>query len=1044
MRGHCGHSFPGARVAGGCVMSSKFRRADAIRPGVAAADDDDVLLLRVDVVAVLEVRIQKRLRVRVEELHREVHALEVAPLHGEVARLSRAAREDDGIRRVLDVRDGRVPLRADVRVGHELDPLRGEDVHAALHNLFLVRFHVRNAVHHEAADAVGALVHGDGVPGFVELVRGGETRGTRADYGHLLPRARRRRRGDDPSLLEPAVDDRALHGLDRDRVLDDPQRARPLARRRAHAAGELGEVVRLVETVQRVAPPALVHELVPLRDLVAEGAPAAGLVAVRRPAVHASRALRREEVVGHVRGLVLHDFLPVLEAFRRVAVAERLALVLDEAANLLRRRQARRAGHDVGLLVRERRDRLERLERVLLLERLGVRVVLLLRLLRFDDLFVIARNFRGDVRIRALLVLRDEPVHERLVLVVLDRVEVNLGPVAVRRERPLRVVHVRDAAGHPRREVPPGGAEDAHDAARHVLAAVVADALDDGVRARVADAETLRGDAAEERLPRGRAVQRDVPDDDRAARVERRVGGRADDDFAAAEALADVVVRVAGDLDGDALARERAEGLPRAAVQLHRDRARGQALCGVLLRDLVRQHRPHRAVHVFNLALVDHLLARLDRGLRRRDERVIERELEAVVLLADVAHRRARADARGRREEALDVDPRELPARVDDVRIRNHQVASPHELVHGGVSHRSHVPAEVLREEEEEVHDVILLALELGAEGLVLRRDPDRARVLVALPHHDAPHRHERRGGEAPLFRAEERRDEKIPTRLELAVRLQHGAAAEVVRDERLLRLREPEFPRKTRGFDPGPPRRASAAVVSGDEDVVGFALDNARGDRPDAVLGDELDADARGRVRVLRVVDQLREIFDGVDVVMRRRRHEADAGGGHPRRRNVALDLRPGELAALAGLRALRHLDLDLVAVAEVVGGDAEAPGRDLLDRGPLRVVRAVRLRDETLGVLAALSGVRLAAEPVHRPRERRVRFQGDRTVRHRAGAEPLHDLARGLDRLDRHGLAVALKLEHAAEVAPFVELVRDVCVLAVLRRGVVPARRL
>jgi hypothetical protein len=87
-----------------------------------------------------------------------------------------------------------------------------------------------------------------------------------------------------------------------------------------------------------------------------------------------------------------------------VTVAERLALVLDEAANLLRRRQARRAGHDVGLLVRERRDRLERLERVLLLERLGVRVVLLLRLLRFDDLFVIARVHLDE------LLLRVEPV----------------------------------------------------------------------------------------------------------------------------------------------------------------------------------------------------------------------------------------------------------------------------------------------------------------------------------------------------------------------------------------------------------------------------------------------------------------------------------------------------------------------------------------------------------------------------------------------------------------------------------------------------------
>ena len=40
-----------------------------------------------------------------------------------------------------------------------------------------------------------------------------------------------------------------------------------------------------------------------------------------------------------------------------------------------------------------------------------------------------------------------------------------------------------------------------------------------------------------------------------------------------------------------------------------------------------------------------------------------------------------------------------------------------------------------------------------------------------------------------------------------------------------------------------------------------------------------------------------------------------------------------PGQLAAFAGLRALRHLDLDLVGGGEVLGGDAEAAGGDLLD---------------------------------------------------------------------------------------------------------------
>jgi hypothetical protein len=48
------------------------------------------------------------------------------------------------------------------------------------------------------------------------------------------------------------------------------------------------------------------------------------------------------------------------------------------------------------------------------------------------------------------------------------------------------------------------------------------------------------------------------------------------------------------------------------------------------------------------------------------------------------------------------------------------------------------------------------------------------------------------------------------------------------------------------------------------------------------------------------------------------------------------------GQLAALAGLGALRHLDLDVVGVHQVLAGDAEAAGGDLLDRrAALRVVQ-------------------------------------------------------------------------------------------------------
>src|SRR4029077_878874 len=104
----------------------------------------------------------------------------------------------------------------------------------------------------------------------------------------------------------------------------------------------------------------------------------------------------------------------------------------------------------------------------------------------------------------------------------------------------------------------------------------------------------------------------------------------------------------------------------------------------------------------------------------------------------------------------------------------------------------------------------------------------------------------------------------------------------------------------------------------------------------------------------------------DRVDVVVRGRRDQADAGRRVAQARDQVVDLVAGELAALAGLRALGDLDLQLVGVAQVPRGDAEPAGRALPDRGAPQV--AVRIGDRARQVLAALARVGAAAEPVHR----------------------------------------------------------------------------
>ena len=132
-----------------------------------------------------------------------------------------------------------------------------------------------------------------------------------------------------------------------------------------------------------------------------------------------------------------------------------------------------------------------------------------------------------------------------------------------------------------------------------------------------------------------------------------------------------------------------------------------------------------------------------------------------------------------------------------------------------------------------------------------------------------------------------------------------------------------------------------------------------------------------------------------------------------------------PGQLAALAWLGPLRHLDLKVVGVDEVFAGDAESRRRHLLDGAAPRI--AVRIALVARRILAAFAGVRLAAEAIHRDRNRLVRFLADRAVRHGAGREALEDRFGRLDLIDRHGCAIGLEIEQAAQRAEGPALVVD-----------------
>src|SRR4029078_12158959 len=152
-----------------------------------------------------------------------------------------------------------------------------------------------DAVAHQAADAVVALVDGDVMPGSRELLCRSQSRRAGDEHRYLFVRRDGGWLRFDDSVHPGLVGDALLDALDRDAaaglLLGDGQHAGRLARRRAQAAGELREVVGGVQAVAGRIPAAPPDEVVPLGDEVAERTARGSRVAERDSAVHAAAGL---------------------------------------------------------------------------------------------------------------------------------------------------------------------------------------------------------------------------------------------------------------------------------------------------------------------------------------------------------------------------------------------------------------------------------------------------------------------------------------------------------------------------------------------------------------------------------------------------------------------------------------------------------------------------------------------------------------------------------------------------------------------------------
>ena len=188
------------------------------------------------------------------------------------------------------------------------------------------------------------------------------------------------------------------------------------------------------------------------------------------------------------------------------------------------------------------------------------------------------------------------------------------------------------------------------------------------------------------------------------------------------------------------------------------------------------------------------------------------------------------------------------------------------------------------------------------------------------------------------LIRSEERGNDHVPAGAHAAVGPHPYPVAQAVVDQDFLRLGEPDLPVVSRVLDGTDGCRAGAPFAPAYLDDVGVGLGNACGNGPYPGLCHELDADVGFGVRLFQVMDELGQVFDGVDIVVGRGRDEQHVRRAMPEHGDIGIHLDRREVAAFSGFCSLRYLDLQVRCRGQVGGGHAEPAGGHLFHGAVLR----------------------------------------------------------------------------------------------------------
>src|ERR1700686_282889 len=297
---------------------------EAVGTGIAASYDHHPLAGRKNLNPWVERVAVASLVLLREEFHRIVNPLQLASGNFQITWMLGAARQDDGIEFTTQIFDGDVV--AHFCIGYKLEALGGHLLKAAIDDV-LLQFELGNAIAQQSTDAIGFFVNHNRVPGATQLLRRSQSCRSRTDDRYFLSGANLRRLGSNPTLQKSALHNIFFVLLDRDWRLVDTQHTRGFTGSGANSAGKLGEIIGSVQLADGFLPASAIHQIVPVRNEIADGT--SGL-AEWNAAIHAASALLAQLFLWKI----LIDFKPIVDPLGDWPAWSQFPRVVHEAGRL--------------------------------------------------------------------------------------------------------------------------------------------------------------------------------------------------------------------------------------------------------------------------------------------------------------------------------------------------------------------------------------------------------------------------------------------------------------------------------------------------------------------------------------------------------------------------------------------------------------------------------------------------------------------------------------------------------------------------------------